>query len=756
MKNYFAHVRQNEDGSWAEPHYLDEHLTGTSRLTAEFAAAFGAYEWGIALGLAHDIGKGRERWREYLSDKSGYSGCAPIVRGKIPHAIHGAYFSEKIYGAFGRILSYCIAGHHAGLPDWNTVEGAGRSALEYQLENTEGFNEVEENFLAEPRKIKLKLPRRFDSELDLSLWIRMLFSSLVDADYLDTENYMERDKFVQRVGFSSISELYDRFDDYIADFDKNSVDSFVNNIRNNIRSKCLQAADELPGIFSLSVPTGGGKTLSSLAFALKHAKKYDKKRIIYVIPYTSIIEQNADVFRDVLGEDQVVEHHSNFDDNDLKENSTETATSQFINNKNHTLRNRLAVENWDAPIIVTTTVQFFESLFAAKPRRCRKLHNIANSVVILDEAQLLPAGFLAPILETMQLLVDYYGVTFVLSTATQPAFGEREIDGQIFKGLKSVREMMGNAQAVGELYNSLKRVNVQLPDDLCTPVEWTDIATELCEYEQVLCVVSDRKSCRALHALMPDGAIHLSALMCGQHRSDEIAKIKQLLVDNKPVRVISTQLVEAGVDLDFPVVYRALAGMDSIAQAAGRCNRNGKMGKGKVVVFVPPKQPAVGILKKAYETTQGLLLSGVSDPLDYSVFGKYFSELYWKAISLDTMGITDLLRPQREECAIAFRAAAQKFTLVDDSRQQTIIVRYGDNENLIDLLKKSGPERWLMRKLQRFTVNVYEPEFLAMRERGSIEAVAEGVYVLTSNVEYSKNVGLLTEGAAFMPSDFIV
>jgi len=349
----------------------------------------------------------------------------------------------------------------------------------------------------------------------------------------------------------------------------------VNALRHEILTACRAAAKLEPGHFSLTVPTGGGKTLSSLAFALEHAVKHNLRRVIYVIPYTSIIEQNADVFKETVGDDQVIEHHSNLDEDD----STSKA--------------RLSAENWDAPIIVTTSVQFFESFFAAKPSRCRKLHNIIGSVVVLDEAQLVPVEYLAPILQTMDLLNRRYRISFVISTATQPAFESREG----FKGLpmNSVREIISD---IPRLYANLKRVEVEIPQNWVKTTRWEELATELLKEEQVLCVVSDRKSCRNLHKLMPIGTYHLSALMCGQHRSKIITEIKQKLKEGAPVRVISTQLVEAGVDIDFPVVYRALAGLDSIAQAAGRCNREGKLTeKGRVVVFVPPKKSPPGILR---------------------------------------------------------------------------------------------------------------------------------------------------------------
>ncbi|WP_312915824.1 CRISPR-associated helicase/endonuclease Cas3 [Candidatus Competibacter phosphatis] len=414
-----------------------------------------------------------------------------------------------------------------------------------------------------------------------ALWIRLLFSCLVDADFLDTEQFMSPEKAGLRGQYPALAELEPRFEAYMTALTARADDTPVNQMRALVLDRCRNAAEQMPGLFSLTVPTGGGKTLASLAFALHHARRHGKRRILYVIPYTSIIEQTADVFRGVFGEDAVLEHHSNFD------------------SERETPRSRLACENWDTSLIVTTNVQFFESLFAARPSRTRKLHNILDSVVILDEAQLLPPEFLTPILSTIRELSGHYGVSFVLCTATQPALASQRGFDWRFDGLDDVREIMGDATAVQELHTSLRRVEVSLPADLHAPTSWEALAAELATHPRVLCIVDRRDDARLLHGLLPTGAVHLSGLMCGQHRADVIAMIKERLVADEPLRVISTQLVEAGVDLDFPVVYRALAGLDSIAQAAGRCNREGRLfNLGRVVVFAPPTEPPAGHLRQ--------------------------------------------------------------------------------------------------------------------------------------------------------------
>lgn len=739
-----AHVRRNSDDSWAEPQTLSAHILGTSEYAERFASEFNSAEWGKACGLAHDAGKSRPAWQAYLRSKSGYYEYAHIeaTSMKILHAIYGANLVEELYGKeIGRVLSYCIAGHHAGIPDWSSSE-TGLASLKSQKNQANNFSDIDSEILDLLKANKpTRLPRRFAQGMDFSFWIRMLFSSLVDADFLDTERYMNDERYHLRGGYLRIDTLLEKLNSHMDLFENNSAKTKVNRIRKEIRVKCQEAAQSKQGIFSLTVPTGGGKTLSSLTFALEHAKKYGLNRIIYVIPYTSIIEQNANVFKSVLGDDQVIEHHSSLDE------------------EKETPKSRISAENWDAPVIVTTSVQFFESLFSAKPGRCRKLHNIANSVVILDEAQLVPAEFLKPILSIIQLLVDHYNVSFVISTATQPAFADRVESNYEFNGLKEIKEIVGTADEVKKLYDSLKRNTIKFPMDLNTPISWGELAEDLLTHDRVLCIVSDRKSCRELYKLMPQGSYHLSALMCGSHRSQVIAEIKQKLINNEVVRVISTQLVEAGVDVDFPIVYRALAGLDSIVQAAGRCNREGKMeSEGIVNVFIPPRSAPPGYLRKALETTLSILKSNQLNDIDQQTFEQYFSELYWKVNDLDKAEIVDLLDPSkndRSELSIYFRTASERFRIIDDRSQRSIFVRYGDGNELIYRIKDTGPDRMILRKLQRYTVNVSINEFNKLSQSGAVEEIHPGIFALSSDLFYSKEFGLLIDDSEIDTSRFI-
>lgn len=503
-------------------------------------------------------------------------------------------------------------------------------------------------------------------------------------------------------------------------------------------------------LFSLEVPTGGGKTLSSLAFALEHARAHGKRRVVYAIPYTSIIEQTADVFREVfepLGEAAVIEHHSQAESDPQDENAA----------------SRLACENWDAPLIVTTNVQLFESLFAARTSRCRKLHNLVDSVIVLDEAQQLPPQFLQPVLDTLNLLVAHYGVTVVLCTATQPVLESTDYfdPSRNLRGLPRPTPIVDDAD---RLFAELKRVNVKLPRDWNERLTLSQLAEELAARDCVLAIVDRKRDARELHALLPEGAIHLSGSMCGVHRADCIKEIKRRLsgrrqgADARPLRVVSTQLVEAGVDLDFPVVYRALAGLDSIAQAAGRCNREGLLDRGEVIVFLPPQEPPAGVLRKAADAARSVLHASPDDPLSPALFRRYFQSFYANC-ELDQRGIVDLLRAGSRDLAVRFRTAANAFRFIEDDTVP-VIVRYRGTdgtddtvEKLLGLLNRDGPSRWLARALQRYTVPLRRAVALRLASQGAIAPAPKlpGAYLQESDLLYDDRFGLDERDEPFDP-----
>jgi CRISPR-associated endonuclease/helicase Cas3 len=470
-----------------------------------------------------------------------------------------------------------------------------------------------------------------------------------------------------------------------------------------------------------------------MAFALEHAVKYNKDRIIMVIPYTSIIEQTAKIYKEIFRDENVIEHHSSLDPD------------------RETRQSRLATENWDAPIIVTTSVQFFESLFAAKSSACRKLHNIVNSVVIIDEVQMLPTDYLKPVLNCIKGLTSYFNVSMVLCTATQPA-----ITSEIFQKENGKRYAILEKEKCSEIMTSptpeeltvqLQRVQVE---QLGKFSEWCCVAEKLQKFNQVLCIVNTRKDCRELYEQMPENTIHLSANMCGQHRSNCIEEIKKKLDVKETVHVISTQLVEAGVDFDFPVVFRAMAGFDSIAQAAGRCNREGKLKKkgkavnGKVFVFEPPKPAPVGALRKGEQAGKTILSV---DPegcrkLSPQTFTKYF-ELYFSSLnSFDKQGMEALLVKDAPDFNFQFRTAAQKFNLIDNQRQVSVVVWYEKEKirKMINELRYKGPNRNLMRRLQRYTVSI--PENVFDEVRSSFEDV-QGIWCQNADTLYDSKLGFV-------------
>jgi len=730
-----AHAPKKDNPN-QEPHDLAEHLREVARLAAERAACFGASDWAHLAGKWHDLGKYRDAFQKYIRKSSGFDSEAHLEDSKIPgrvdHSTAGALYAKEKLGPVGYILAYLIAGHHAGLADW-----FGELDRRTAQENKPLLDEaLVANIPADILEIIRPTSKFKGNESSLHLWIRMLFSCLVDADFLDTECYFDSEKTKLRSQAPILNDLLRHFDTFMQNKQATATNSSLNALRNSILAQCRNKAQLQPGIFTLTVPTGGGKTLSSLAFALTHAKAHTKRRVIYAIPYTSIIEQTAEVFRNVFKDlnHAVLEHHSNFDPD------------------KETPESRLAAENWDAPLIVTTNVQLFESLFANRTSRCRKLHNIVNSVIILDEAQLLPPDFLQPILDVMNLLVQHYSVTFVLCTATQPALNNREnaFGQSILRGFENCTKIIDDESA---LYTALERVSLQFPHNLDSRTDWPTLAEELIQHPQILAIVNTRTDCRELHALMPPDTIHLSALMCGEHRSYVIADIRKKLKNGEPIRVISTQLIEAGVDVDFPVVYRALAGFDSIAQAAGRCNRENTLAsKGLVKVFVPPKPAPRGLLRFGEEAATLLLRKNPPTCFTPKLFADYFNDYYSRLHNFDSNGISNLLTQDAKQFKIAFRETAQKFRLIDDSDTINLIVPYerpdhpeARSHDDIAQIQKGIIFRELTRRLQRFSVTCRRRQVEPLIRSGDVIEPVSGYFILRTEHCYCPKRGLLLE-----------
>lgn len=774
-------------GPEGQPHNLEDHLLSVATLAAENADTFKAGDWARLTGLWHDLGKYRDGFQKYIRQANDVDAH---IEGRVggrdkTHSAAGALWARQhLVEAMGnngevaaRILSYLIAGHHAGLDNWF-------GGLNDRLVGTDAQKEFADAYAAQPPIDILKpaypMPLLAAIPVDgkankppgaFALWIRLLFSSLVDADFLDTESFLDARKSARRAGYPSIEDLLQMFDRFMEgkqqELAGRGVDTTpVNRLRAAVLAQCREKAGKAPGVFTLTVPTGGGKTLSSLAFALTHAVKRQKRRVIYAIPYTSIIEQTAEIFRSIFGDVNIVEHHSNVESDEKVE----------------TARSRLACENWDAPLVVTTNVQLFESLFARKTSRCRKLHNLVNSVIVLDEAQLLPVGFLQPILDVLGLLVRDYGVTLVLCTATQPSLTNRSSfdPNSQMRGFQpaEVTEIIADVPA---LYAGLQRVTVHRPANLSMKQEWVQIAAEIGKHRQVLAIVNRRKDAAELYRLLRtesrEGLYHLSALMCAEHRSAIIASIKEALARNRNgsderICVVSTQLVEAGVDLDFPVVFRAMAGLDSIAQAAGRCNREGRLERGEVYVFVPPTLPPPGLLRQAENECRVLWkgLEEAADPIGIELYPAYFRRLY--TCNLDEKSICAALKVG-DRADVRFRDAAEAFKLIDDKDGALVLVRYqsakgresdqlpasrGDIAPLLAMLEKEGPQRWLLRQLQRYGVTIYRNDADRLLAQGDIRLVkgCPGLYVQESDILYSPALGLVLDGAPGDPEELVI
>lgn len=723
MNKSIAHL--TEDG---RAHGLRDHLQCVGAIARSFLTNVGLGDIAYQAGLWHDLGKYSAAFQNRIREANGFE--AHIEGGndantKRDHTTAGAVLAlradpkknedEKV----ALIVAFAVAGHHTGIPD--------STWLKERVKNgEERFNEAlrqhpPEFLLARPSDVTLpEALSDADALPVLDLCVRVVYSALCDADFLDTEAFYNPNQSKARSASEQIdmSCLLQRLSDHIDALECSASKTAVNTARSSLRKEARAASHRPQGAFSLTIPTGGGKTLSGLEFALSHAAKHRLKRIIIAVPYTSIIEQNADVIARILGSEAVLEHHS-----------------ALAANKS-TYRNRLASENWDAPIIVTTTVQLFESLFSNRSSHCRKVHRLCESVVILDEAQALPTGLLDPILQMLGYLIDRFKMSVVLSTATLPALGERP---KLLKGLKGVSEIVSDPVAA---FEQLRRVQVQWPSSEA-PTRYSELATQVAAVPSVLAIVHQRKDARLLVELLDEQlkntkTIHLSASMCAKHRSEVLAQLSESLRKGEEIRVVSTQLIEAGVDIDFPVVFRAMAGLDSIAQAAGRCNREGRLqARGQLRIFNAETAPPPGILRTALGITQRMLRENPSlDPLAPTMFEAYFQSLLWTQ-DKDVHDICEL------QTKLQFKTIAQSFHMIEDGWSTSILVPWGPNcQHLIEELRENGPTRGLMRKLQRYHVSIPKRHLKELLQVGAAEELHETVPLLIDTDRYDRRFGL--------------
>ena len=711
MKNAISHIKHT-DNRW-EIQTNEEHQNGVAQLAATFAGEFGMAEWGHVLGLLHDKGKEQIAFQQHIKKESGYDPNAK-VEGDYNHAYVGALIAKQLFSQppYYQVIDNILMGHHRGLYD----DADKREILK---------KDIPDDVLIEYFEANLKMPKLGNSK-DYHHLVRMLYSCLVDADYLDTERFMQPEQSRLRGGKDSIECLLSRLEKYLNELKLNSIDSEVNRVRNEVQQCCIEASEGKVDFYSLTVPTGGGKTLSSVLWALRHAKKNSLKRVIIAIPYTSIITQTAAILRHIFGDENVLEHHSNVNPTNDKEESRKL---------------KLATENWDYPIIVTTNVQLLESLFSNKPSDCRKLHNIANSVLILDEVQTLPTEFLQPIIDTLDTLKRIFNVSILFTTASQPILSGR-IEGTnylaSFDALPKINEIIPRA---ANLHHRLRRVQLDFDN---TPQSYDEIAMKLSTHQRVLCIVNTRKDAKEIFSRLPKEGLcfHLSRMMCPTHVRETIEAIKLALKDesNTIIRVVATQLVEAGVDIDFPMVYRQETGLDSILQAAGRCNREGRRDISTTHVFTLQNGLPPGHITQTNNARKNMV--GDFDWFAPEAMAEYFKQLYARVTTFDKPQVKSLLYTPN----MAFEEAAHEFRLIDDSTTSVIINWEKKNViSLIEQLRSEGITYRLMKKLAQYSVNVRRQDLQKLMEAGALEEIAEGVLFVRDANFYDEHLGLITD-----------
>lgn len=699
MNAYLAHIA--DDG---RKQTVLEHLEGTADGCAARAAAFRAERQGWLTGLAHDIGKYTERFQHRL-----------LGGPKVDHTTAGAFECFKLGQPYA---AFAVAGHHSGLPDGGSQTDHPESSTFLGRINRAIQGSLPE-YSAWQSELTLPvppLPNDLDPQSEGMFFTRMLFSCLVDADYTDTAEFMSG-LGQSADGGGSMEELWDRLQQHISGWFPPRGE--LNAQRCSILEQCIQEGKRrTPGLYTLTVPTGGGKTVASLAFALAQAKAKGLRRVIYVIPYTSIIEQTAQKFREILGADCVLEHHSG-----ILYDISEEATAESI----HLAR---ATETWNMPVIVTTAVQFFESLYSYKPAQCRKLHNIAQSVIVFDEAQMLPLPYLRPCVWAIAQLVKRYQVSAVLCTATQPALPP------VFREFAPERPITELCPAEQFQWNVFRRVTFRQAGRTA----YDELAVQLQGQDQVLCIVNSRKSAQEIFLrLEGEGRFHLSTLMYPAHRRAQLEEIRRRLNHGLPCRVVSTSLIEAGVDVDFPAVYREEAGLDSILQAAGRCNREGKrpMERSIVTVFqgesgTPPLfAAAIGAGREA--------MTRYADIASPEAVHTYFTSL------LDLKGTeaqdAQHILPLMQAELFPFRAVSERFHLID-SPTVTVYIPKGEGAGLIEQLRSGERSRNLYRRLGQYGISIYEQHFNALDQAGDLEWLEDGTVILSNLGLYSEHTGL--------------
>ncbi len=749
VEEYFAHSGSKEGQADWQP--LKDHLIQVAGLAGRMGATLGLEQACYAAGLFHDLGKYNVAFQRRLAGENL----------RVDHSTAGGKalldYAAGLDKGVAEIIAYAILGHHAGLPDRLNETNA---CLDWRIENASPVDPIWRQELGAPPDNLLphgfleKLPKgdQQRSAFAFALLGRIIFSCLVDADFRDTENFYldlegrKADRHWPDLA-AVLPKLIERFDAHMSGFANNNGDE-LNNLRGDILRHIRAQAPEAPGLFTLTVPTGGGKTLASLGFALDHAKIHGHRRIIYAIPFTSVIEQTAEIFRHVLersGDDIILEHHSALDEEKSKQDRQQRD------------KLKLAMEDWAAPVVVTTNVQLFESLFAARASRARKLHNIAGSIIILDEAQTLPRQFLLPVMRMLEALAEQYGCTIILCTATQPALAAHKgfLQGLPLKD----REL---APAPQDMSEKLARATITHGGKMGNE----DLITALGASKQALVIVNSRRHALELYRAANDeglaGLTHLTTRQCAAHRKAILNGVRQRLKAGDDCRVIATSLIEAGIDVDFPCVFRAEAGLDQIVQAAGRCNREGGRARAEsiVTVFDPPDYPPpreiqslIGDMKR--------MINQHDDLLSLPAIEDYFREVYWRVgeEGLDGQKILDCFKLSAGGTDFAYRTAAEKFRMIE-SGLEPVIIPFDENARraIDDLGIEQIASGALARRLQGYIVQVPPKARALLLANGHVrferpDLRGDQFAVLQTQSLYEDDVGLLWENADYLTAE---
>lgn len=711
-------------------HTLEAHLKDVARLASQFAAGFNGTAHAELAGRWHDLGKYSGDFQRMIRAETGYEAHIEIeTEGNArDHSTAGAVKAAALASETRDLtlmsVAFAIAGHHAGLANLDDLKKrlAEKKAMLAAVNAKSPPAEITQ-FSTLPQ---LPIVLGESPQLALEMWTRLLFSALCDADFLDTEQfYLDRQS--PRASNYDLRELRDKLVAHLDRVEASAPPTKVNEVRSDVRAACQAKGTTSPGVFSLTVPTGGGKTLAGMLFALEHAVANGLKRVIVAIPFTSIIEQTSKIYRDIFGPDAVVEHHSALDP--MRE----------------TPQNRLASENWDAPIIVTTNVQLLESMFASRTSSCRKLHNVSQAVVILDEAQSVPGKLLPAILDALGFLTKHAQTSLVISTATQPAFQKST---HIPEGFSAVEEICPDSM---NLFSRLKRVNAtRINADRETTYQ--ELAEVIAKEANCLAIVHLRKDARELCSLIDgivgdDSTVHLSALMTPEHRSRVLASIKARRLRGEAVRAVSTQLVEAGVDVDFPVVYRAMAGLDSLAQAAGRCNREGRLDVGNLYVFNAPTKPPRGNPRISADVAKMLWQAPDFDIFAAQAQRRFFVELYVRTNLAAGREIQD----QRRK--LNFREVSAAFELIENDWAAPLVIAHDRAVAIVDEIRRFGPSRLRFRALQPYIVNIPKTAL----KSASLSTVGDSLYVLEGPMltAYDSRFGLQIDRLGTLDPDYL-